>query len=138
LTSISQLLEPGTSLTGTALLDSATIGAHYYDSRALEIGAYFSPPHKDSGTLTILFRSHVKNDGLEIANLDSTEEIDSDTVGRDASFIPIRTPSDEALKVIVLRALDFSACLEVSELGLVCTEYVVLAGEITIAADYND
>ncbi|KAL3435062.1 hypothetical protein BDV09DRAFT_185335 [Aspergillus tetrazonus] len=89
LTSISKLLEPSIPLTGTALLDSAT----------------------DSGTLTILFRSHVENDGLEIADLDSTEETDSDTVGRDATFIPIPTASDDVPEVIVFAGLRLQRML---------------------------
>lgn len=33
---------------------------------------HFDSPHMDSGTLTILFRSHDENDGLEIADIETT------------------------------------------------------------------
>ena len=84
------------------LLDSATVGVHYYDSRNLsDYSAHFSPPHMDSGTLTILFRSHDENDGLEIADLETTEKHDSKGVGSEASFIPVPTPGDEMTEVVV-------------------------------------
>jgi isopenicillin N synthase-like dioxygenase len=132
------MLESRTPLTGTALLDSATVGVHYYDSRALENSTYFTPPHKDSGTLTMLFRSHVENDGLEIADLDSTEETDSDAVGRDATFIPIPTAIDEATEVIVFAGLRLQRMLGSERVRACVHEYVALVGGITKAADYND
>ncbi|KAF9249443.1 hypothetical protein DTO013E5_2739 [Penicillium roqueforti] len=102
LKTISQALDSDTSLTGTTLLDSATIGIHYYDSRSLpDFSAHFSPPHMDSGTLTILFRSHNENDGLEIADLETTEKQDSEGVGSEASFMHVPTFGDDAPEVVV-------------------------------------
>lgn len=99
---MSQALDSNVPLTGTVLLDSATVGVHYYDSRNLpDYSAHFSPPHMDSGTLTILFRSHDENDGLEIADLETTEKRDSKGVGSEASFIPVPTPGDEMTEVVV-------------------------------------
>lgn len=90
------------TLTGTTLLDSATIGIHYYDSGSLpDFSAHFSPPHIDSGTLTILFRSHDENDGLEIADLETTEKQNSEGVGSEASFIHVPTVGDGAPEVVV-------------------------------------
>ncbi|KAF3399783.1 hypothetical protein F1880_008377 [Penicillium rolfsii] len=84
------------------LLDSATVGVHYYDSCNLsDHSAHFSPPHMDSGTLTILFRSHDKNDGLEIADLETTEKQDSKGIGSEASFLPVPTLGDEMTEVAV-------------------------------------
>ncbi|KAL4889254.1 hypothetical protein BDV59DRAFT_195803 [Aspergillus ambiguus] len=102
LKTMSQALNVNVPLTGTTLLDSTTIGVHYYDSRNLsDCNAYFSPPHMDSGTLTILFRSYDKNDGLEIADLETTEKQDSEGVGSEASFIPVPTPGDDMTEVVV-------------------------------------
>ncbi|KAJ5227825.1 hypothetical protein N7489_008533 [Penicillium chrysogenum] len=102
LKTISQALDSNTPLTGTTLLDSATVGIHYYDSRSLpDFSADFSPPHMDSGTLTILFRSHNENDGLEIADLETTEKQDSEGVGSEASFIHVPTFGDGAPEVVV-------------------------------------
>lgn len=102
LKTISQALDSNTSLTGTELLDSATMGVHYYDSRSLpNFSADFSPPHMDSGTLTILFRSHNENDGLQIADLETTEKQDSEGVGSEASFLHVPTIADGAPEVVV-------------------------------------
>ncbi|KAL4989675.1 hypothetical protein BDW68DRAFT_156345 [Aspergillus falconensis] len=99
---VSQALDSDVPLTGTTIFDSATIGVHYYDSRNLpSFSTHFSPPHMDSGTLTILFRSHNENDGLEIADLETTEKQDSEGVGSEASFIPIPTLGDGVPEVVV-------------------------------------
>lgn len=71
------MLDPSIPLSGTAPLESATLGVHYYDSRTLHDSIHFSPSHKDSGTFTILFRSDDSNDGLGIAVLRTTEKQDS-------------------------------------------------------------
>ena len=55
----------------------------------------------DSGTLTILFRSHNENDGLEIADLETTEKQDSEGVGSEASFKHVPTFGDGAPEVVV-------------------------------------
>ncbi|KAL6233542.1 hypothetical protein BDW75DRAFT_214875 [Aspergillus navahoensis] len=102
LKTMSQVLDADVPLTGTTLLDSATVGVHYYDSRNLsDCSTQFSPPHMDSGTLTILFRSHDENDGLEIADLETTEKEDSEGVGSEASFIPVPTLGDGMPEVVV-------------------------------------
>jgi isopenicillin N synthase-like dioxygenase len=92
-------------LTGSAFLESATLGIHYYDSRTIQDSTNFSPPHKDSGTLTILFRSYNGNDGLEIADLQSTEKRDSERVGLEASFEPVPTAGDEVPYVILMAGI---------------------------------
>ncbi|KAL4912734.1 hypothetical protein BDW62DRAFT_216060 [Aspergillus aurantiobrunneus] len=94
LKTISQILDSDTPLMGTALLECATLRVHYYDSQNLHAGTHFSPAHKDSGTLTILLRSHNENDGLEIADLRTSEEHDSDGIGSEASFVPVPTARD--------------------------------------------
>ncbi|KAL4960556.1 uncharacterized protein BDV14DRAFT_139922 [Aspergillus stella-maris] len=94
---IPQILDSSAPLTGTAFLESTTLGVHYYDSRTVHDGTYFSPPHKDSGTLTILFRCYNMNDGLEIADLQTTEKQDSEGVGLEASFIPVPAVRDVIL-----------------------------------------
>ncbi|KAJ5474036.1 hypothetical protein N7475_003602 [Penicillium sp. IBT 31633x] len=102
LKTMSRELHWNTPLTGTTLLDSATIGIHYYDSGSLpDLSAHFSPPHRDSGTLTILFRSHDENDGLEIADLETTEKQNSEGVGSEASFMHVPTVGDGAPEVVV-------------------------------------
>ncbi|OJZ80458.1 hypothetical protein ASPFODRAFT_707808 [Aspergillus luchuensis CBS 106.47] len=102
LKTMSQALDADVQLAGTTLLDSATVGVHYYDSKSLpDHSAYFSPPHMDSGTLTVLFRSHDETDGLEIADLETTEKQDSEGVGSEASFIPVPTLGDGMPEVVV-------------------------------------
>lgn len=99
---MSQALDSNTPLAGTTLLDSATLGIHYYDSGSLaDLSAYFSSPHMYSGTLTILFRSQNENDGLEIADLETTEKQDSEGVGSEASFKRVPTFGDGAPEVVV-------------------------------------
>ncbi|BCS24999.1 uncharacterized protein APUU_41443S [Aspergillus puulaauensis] len=107
---ISGMLGSKAPLTGTAFLESATLGVHYYDSRTVHDDTLFSPPHKDSGTLTVLFRSFNGNDGLEIADLQTTEKQDSEGVGSEASFIS--TPAhDEAPYVILMAGNRFQTLL---------------------------
>lgn len=101
------LLGSKAQLTGTAFLESATLGVHYYDSRTLHDGTLFSPPHKDSGTLTFLFRSFNGNDGLEIADLQTTEKQDSEGVGSEASFISAPPAHDEVPYVILMAGNRF-------------------------------
>ncbi|BCR99934.1 uncharacterized protein AKAW2_50276S [Aspergillus luchuensis] len=102
LKTMSQALDADVHLTGTTLLDSVTIGVHYYDSQSLpDHSAYFSPPHMDSGTLTVLFRSYDETDGLEIADLETTKKQDSEGVGSEASFIPVPTLGDGMPEVVV-------------------------------------
>ncbi|OJJ52117.1 hypothetical protein ASPSYDRAFT_52297 [Aspergillus sydowii CBS 593.65] len=108
---IPRLLGSKALLTGTAFLESATLGVHYYDSRTVHDGTLFSPPHKDSGTLTILFRSFNGNDGLEIADLQTTEKQDSEGVGSEASFISAPPAHDEVPYVILMAGNRFQNLL---------------------------
>jgi isopenicillin N synthase-like dioxygenase len=102
LETVSQVLNANIPLRGTTLLDSVTVGIHHYDSRNLsDHSAHFNPPHMDSGTFTILFRSHHENDGLEIADLETTKRKDSEGVGAEASFIPVPTAGDGIPEVVV-------------------------------------
>ncbi|KAL2803303.1 hypothetical protein BJX63DRAFT_412386 [Aspergillus granulosus] len=102
LKAMSQVLDANISLRGTTLLDSATVGVHYYDSRKLsDNSVHFSPPHMDSGTLTILFRSHDENDGLKIADLETTGKQDSEGIGSEAKFVSVPTLGDGMPEVVV-------------------------------------
>ncbi|KAL4775856.1 hypothetical protein BDW60DRAFT_214034 [Aspergillus nidulans var. acristatus] len=77
LKAVSQALGSDVPLMGTTLLNSATIGVHYYNSRNLPgFSTHFSPPHMDSGTLTIL---------------------SYEGVGSEASFMPVPTLGDGRL-----------------------------------------
>lgn len=99
---IRHILDPNTLLTGNKLLDSATIGIHHYDSLRLHgLDDDFSPPHKDSGTLTLLIRPHNGSDGLEVADLQTTAKHDSEEIGLEASFIPVPTACDQDPEVVV-------------------------------------
>ncbi|KAJ5471857.1 hypothetical protein N7539_008800 [Penicillium diatomitis] len=100
---LSQAPEKNVPLTGDSTLNSSTVGVHYYDSsRCLsDCSDYLSPSHKDSGRLRILFRSHDKNDGLEIADLETTEKRGSEGVGSEAFFIPVPTPGNDMTEVVV-------------------------------------
>lgn len=70
------MLESEIPLTGTPFLDHSSLGVHYYDSRTLDNDTDdFCPAHMDGGTLTILVRAGEGSDGLDIANLDSTEKV---------------------------------------------------------------
>ena len=105
------MLGSSTPLIGSAFLESATLGVHYYDSRTVHDGTHFSPPHKDSGTLTILFRSCNRNDGLEIADLQTTKKQDSEGVGTEASFIPVPTACNEEPYVILMAGIRLQSLL---------------------------
>ncbi|KAL4893573.1 hypothetical protein BDV59DRAFT_193057 [Aspergillus ambiguus] len=104
LETVSQVLDSRTPLAGTTHLEFATIGVHYYNSRNLsDFTSHFSPSHihMDSGTVTILFRSYNANDGLEIADLQTTRRHDSEGIVSGASFIPVPTGRNETPEVIV-------------------------------------
>lgn len=52
----------------------------------------------DSGTLTILIRDPSDGvEGLEIANIDTTEKADSKGIDLEASFMPVPAAPDEVL-----------------------------------------
>lgn len=111
---MSQILDTSVPLTGTPFLDSVTVGVHFYNSCDLpHHSAHFSPPpHKDSGTLTILFRSHDENYGLEVADLKTTQKTDSEGVGSDATFIPVPTSGEGITEVVVFAGTRLQNFLE--------------------------
>jgi isopenicillin N synthase-like dioxygenase len=57
----------------------------------------YNPPHMDGGTLTILVRGNEGYDGLEVADLESTEKLDSEGIGLEASFLPVPAAADEVI-----------------------------------------
>ncbi|KAJ6092598.1 hypothetical protein N7486_007887 [Penicillium sp. IBT 16267x] len=95
---ISTILDSTEPLTGTPSLDYESVGVNFYDADNLSLDRdYFNPAHKDGGTLTILVRSSEACDGLEIADLRSTEMVDSEGIGKEASFIPVPAVADEVI-----------------------------------------
>ena len=94
----SDVLESKKSLTGTLALDDESVSIQYYNSQRMIVpGGDYAPPHKDGGTLAILIREDDPDDGLEVADLESTEELSSDGVGREASFLRVPTTPDEVV-----------------------------------------
>ncbi|KAJ5471877.1 hypothetical protein N7539_008820 [Penicillium diatomitis] len=93
------------TLTGDSALNSTTVGVHYYDPfRCLsDRSEYLSPSHKDSGTLTILFRTHGKDDGLGVADLETTEKRGSEDVGSEASYQSL--PGSDMTEVVVFAGI---------------------------------
>ncbi|KAJ5223475.1 hypothetical protein N7468_008017 [Penicillium chermesinum] len=51
----------------------------------------------DGGTLTVLIREDGECDGLEIADLQSTEKLDSEGIGLEASLLPVPAATDEVV-----------------------------------------
>lgn len=97
---LSTILESTVPLTGTPSLDYESLGVNFYDSDRLGCNrVLFSPAHKDSGTLTILVRATDADDGLEIADLGSTDKLDSEGIGLDASFISVPAMPDEVVVI---------------------------------------
>ncbi|KAJ5494259.1 hypothetical protein N7463_010346 [Penicillium fimorum] len=95
LSTILDLTEP---LIGTPSLDYEYLGVNFYDSDRLgRDRVHFSPVHMDGGILTILVRAADVHDGLEIADLRTTEKLDSEGIGLDASFISVPAMSDEVI-----------------------------------------
>lgn len=95
---VSTILGSAEPLTGTPSLDYESVGVNFYDSDKVSLDrAYFNPAHKDGGTLTILVRSSEACDGLEIADLRSTEKLDSEEIGQEASFIPVPAVAGEVI-----------------------------------------
>lgn len=95
---VSTILDSAEPLIGTPSLDYESVGLNFYDSDKLSLDRdHFNPAHKDSGTLTILVRSSEACDGLEIADLRSTEKLDSEGVGREAKFIPVPAVAGEVI-----------------------------------------
>ncbi|KAJ5647420.1 hypothetical protein N7490_003792 [Penicillium lividum] len=95
---VSTILGSTVPLTGTPALDHETVAVNFYDSDKLSLErAHFCPPHKDGGTLTILVRNSDAGDGLEIADLRSTEKLDSEGIGLEASFISVPAVENEVI-----------------------------------------
>ncbi|KAJ6117958.1 hypothetical protein N7523_005709 [Penicillium sp. IBT 18751x] len=99
-----KLLESPKPLTGTPSLDYETLGLHHYAPHRMVQGECdYSPPHKDGGTLTILVRENGYFDGLEVADLETTKERDSERIGLEASFLPVPVAADEVIVFIGTR-----------------------------------
>lgn len=99
-----QILSPHVTLTGTPLLDYESMGLHYYICQDMTSGeGDYSPPHMDGGTLTILVRDDGECDGLEIADLQSTEKLNSEGIGREASFLPVPAAPGEVVVFVGTR-----------------------------------
>lgn len=92
------ILKSDIPLTGTPILDYESLGLHCYDPQKMkpEKGDY-SPPHMDAGTLTILVRDDRDFDGLEVADLESTEELGSEGIGRHGSFLRVPAAPNEVV-----------------------------------------
>jgi isopenicillin N synthase-like dioxygenase len=89
---------------GTPTLDSESIGIQYYNPQRMIAGdSDYSPPHMDGGTLAILIREDDEDDGLEVADLESTEELGSDGVGREAVFMRVPAAPDEVVVLVGTR-----------------------------------
>lgn len=80
-------------------LEHDHVGINYYNSQQLHADDdYFNPPHKDSGLFTVLLLKPGDGaDGLEIADLDSTEETGSEAVGQHATFRAVSLMPGEVL-----------------------------------------
>lgn len=95
---LSTIIDSTEPLMGTPSLDYESLGVNFYDSDRLGSDrVHFSPAHMDSGILTILVRAAEAHDGLEIADLGTTEKLDSEGIGLDASFIPVPAIPDEVI-----------------------------------------
>lgn len=93
-----EILSSNVTLTGTPVLDYESMGLHYYlPQRMTSREIDYNPPHMDGGTLTILIRGDDDYDGLEIADLESTEKLDGEGIGLEASFLPVPAATDEVI-----------------------------------------
>jgi isopenicillin N synthase-like dioxygenase len=92
-----KVLDSSTALTGTPSLDYETMGLHYYAPHTIAPGEDYNPPHMDGGTLTILARENSECDGLEVADLETTDKMDSGGIGLEASFLPVPVAVDEVV-----------------------------------------
>ncbi|KAJ5715910.1 uncharacterized protein N7483_013091 [Penicillium malachiteum] len=93
-----EILNTTTDLTSEPLFEYETMALHYYVSHKLVTGERdYSPAHKDGGLLTILVRGMSGPDGLEVADLESTNEVDSGKIGLEASFVPVPVIADEVV-----------------------------------------
>ncbi|GLI79958.1 hypothetical protein PoHVEF18_008306 [Penicillium ochrochloron] len=77
------VLESEMPLTGTPVLDYESVGIQNRNSQRMIIeGGDYCPPHMDGGTLAILIREDDGGDGFEVGDLEPTEKLGSDGVGR--------------------------------------------------------
>lgn len=119
-------------MTGTPVLDYESVGVQYYNARRMIVeGGDYSPPHMDGGTLAILIREDDDGDGLEVADLESTEELGSDGVGREASFLRVPAAPNE---VVVLAGTRLQRLLGRTK-ARACVHRVVGPGQKPIAGD---
>ncbi|CAG7996312.1 unnamed protein product [Penicillium nalgiovense] len=95
---LSTILDSTEPLIGTTSLDHESLGVNFYDSDRLGCDRiYFNPAHMDSSIVTILIRATEARDGLEIADLETTDKLDSEGIGLTASFIPVPAMPDEVI-----------------------------------------
>ncbi|CAG8899778.1 unnamed protein product [Penicillium egyptiacum] len=95
---LSTILDMTEPLLGMPSLDHESLGVNFYDSDKLGCDrVYFSPAHMDSSIFTILIRATEACDGLEIADLSTTEKLGSEGIGLDASFISVPAVPDEVI-----------------------------------------
>lgn len=98
------ILDSSIPLTGTLQLDQESFGINFYDPKQLgnKIIEY-NPPHMDTGTLVVLIRDDNAHDGLEIADLRSTDKLGSKEVGQEATFVPVPANPDEVIVLVGTR-----------------------------------
>jgi Isopenicillin N synthase and related dioxygenases len=126
------VLESEIHLTGTPVHDHESVGIQYYNSQRMIVdGGDYNPPHMDGGTLTILIREDDDGDGLEVADLESTEELGSDGVGREASFLRVPAAPNE---VVVLAGTRLQRLLGRAK-ARACVHRVVGPGQKHSAED---
>ncbi|KAJ5270564.1 hypothetical protein N7497_008666 [Penicillium chrysogenum] len=95
---LSTILDSTEPLIGTPSLDYEPLGVNFYDSDRLGSDrVFFSPAHMDSSIVTILIRATEERDGLEIADLSTTDKLDSESIGLTASFISVPAMPDEVI-----------------------------------------
>ncbi|KAJ5679925.1 hypothetical protein N7462_008169, partial [Penicillium macrosclerotiorum] len=98
------ILQSEIPLTGTSTLDYESLGVQYYNPQRMIVeGRDYIPPHMDGGTLTILIREDDDSDGFEVADLETTEELGSDGVGRKASFLRVPAAPNEVIVLVGTR-----------------------------------
>jgi isopenicillin N synthase-like dioxygenase len=93
----SEILNSDVTLTGTPALDYESMALHYYVPQMMDRENDYSPPHMDGGTLTILVRGNEDYDGLEVADLESTEKLDGEGIRLEASFLSVPAAADEVI-----------------------------------------
>ncbi|KAF3016010.1 hypothetical protein E8E15_004002 [Penicillium rubens] len=95
---LSTILDSTEPLLGTPSLDYEPLGVNFYDSDRLGSDrVFFSPAHMDSSIVTILIRATEERDGLEIADLSTTDKLGSESIGLTASFVSVPAMPDEVI-----------------------------------------